>query len=227
MTSDLQIADKETLEDMINTLKYTLSIVMTDAYCLLIMASMEERSIEYNLQLINEIESLKKEVFELVLCSFNNFIKDKNLISARASKEISIRKDIIEQMEQNIKKTNIISVGSLLLLPMLSLFIIPLGALKIELDKFRKNESEEIMEITESIKNDYETAHIAFYQLTDSLRTDYLQSKRKLEELRQKALEGQEIIDDLIQLVNPESINLPLFDILTPEVEESTKQYIK
>ncbi len=227
MDRDLKIVDKKTLDKIITTLKESVSVILSDYYYYMLFKSIEERTIEDNLALIQEVEKIKEDVFLGVLGSFNDFVKDRNLIKSRISKEISIEKTKIEGIEYDRKKIDIITLGVTFLLPTFAPIILVIGASRLGLDKLQQNSSKKIMDIYRLIEEEYDSSHKDFYQLEETLRTDYHESKKRLKELKEKALIGQDIIDELIKIMNPESLGIPLQEFQTTEVEEKPKQFIK
>ena len=228
MNEEVKIVDKEVLEKIVATLKESASMFLVDLYHLILMSSLEERTPEHNIMLLEEAEAIKKEVFEGVLESYNDFIKDKNLIDYYLSKQHKEQKIMIESMNYDMVKTGMIALGVTIILPALRPITFIVTVPKIGLDAYQKALAEEIVKIIEIIKEDYDSIQNDFYPFVDSLRSDYYRSKNEIKKLKKQAKEGKEIIDELIKIVNPETLNLPLAEFnFLPETEEKPKQFVK
>lgn len=227
MEKEIRIVDKEVLEDIINTVKTSTDYFLAEQRLKLIIDSMEKRSIEDNLQLIKETEKIKEEIFLGCLDCYNAFLKDKNLISSFSSKEISQHKMTIEIINHDMKKTGIITVGVTLLLPKLAPIALVISLPLLGLDSLGKKISKEIVDLLEKVKEYYESSQKEFFELIDNMRTDYHQSKKEFKELKQKAKAGEEIIDDLLKMLQPERIGLALPEEASNMNDESRKVYTK
>ena len=65
-----------------------------------------------------------------------------------------------------------------------------------------------------------------FYELIDTLRTDYHRSNEELKELEEKAINGEDISSALIEFMNPERIGLERIDLKEIPLDDELK-YIK
>ena len=65
-----------------------------------------------------------------------------------------------------------------------------------------------------------------FYAYCDNMRTDYHKSEKELESLKERAKNGENIMDELLQIAHPSSIGLELVEF-SEEEKEAPKQLIK
>ena len=65
-----------------------------------------------------------------------------------------------------------------------------------------------------------------FYVYCDNMRTDYHKSKKELDSLKERAKNGENIMDELLQIAHPASIGLELVEF-SEEEKEAPKQLIK
>jgi hypothetical protein len=193
-------------------------------------SSIEEYETEYNLaifDLIDEIEEIKHEMFTGVLESYNDFIIEKNTFDATASKENSESIELIDLTTYDMKKAGIITVGATILLPIIAPIVIVFNLPRIGMDVLSKKYHEKRLEYNSYIQGKFKEIQDPFYELTYSLRSDYHKSKQELKELKERALQGEDIADDLIPMLNPERVNLPYIPGMVEIPKEEEKELIK
>jgi len=88
-----------------------------------------------------------------------------------------------------------------------------------------KSDTEDIVKI-EIAKEALEKTHTGIYDLCCDLRADYHKSKKECEELKKRALAGEDIIEDLVKMMSPERISLQSPKKMQQEMEEKEKQKV-
>ena len=68
-----------------------------------------------------------------------------------------------------------------------------------------------------------------FYEYIDTLRTDYHKSNKELDELRRRAINGENIMPKLLEILNPKRIGLDVsfLDLAEDELGEENFKLIK
>lgn len=222
-----KLMNKESLDYIINYLKDTTYMFLSDCRYLLTLASIEDRDIEHNLEIIEEVEHFKEDLFLGCLGSYNEFLREKNLITSNAKSNIGTHRTRIDSASHDMKATGILAAGATLLFPKLSLIALALSIPRLGIDSFEIKLRKELIDLLEEFRDSYDSSQRELFQFVDAMRTDYHHSKKEFKELRQKAKAGEEIIDDLIKMLQPERIGLALPEEASNMNDESRKVYTK
>ena len=241
MEEKTQVIEVNNGEELVDALKYISSTILSESYETLKQgilpkkeefATTEEYELAHNkssLELINEIESIKKDVFTSVLDIYNNFLSEK----AETERLYKLQKEesykLIEYTSHHMKRLCIFTVGESLILPVYTPVFIIINGPRVVLDYVVKKKNEKIIEIGGILIEEYKNIQYPLYEFLDTLRSDYHKSKRELEEIKTKSLEGKEIEKDLLPIINPERINLPIIEsksIPAEHQEDKPIQYI-
>ena len=241
MEENMQVIEVNNGEELVAALKNITSTILSESYETLKQgvlpkkedfATIEEYKLAYNeasLELINEIESIKKSVFTSVLDIYNNFLSEK----AETERLYKLQKEesykLIEYTSHHMKRLCIFTVGESLILPAYTPLFIIINSSRVVLDYAVKKKNERILEISDVLIKEYKNLQYPLYEFLDTLRSDYHKSKRELEEIKTKSLEGKEIEKDLLPIINPKRINLPIIEsesIPTEHQEDKPIQFI-
>ena len=220
----------EATENIIQQLKTFIENTLSDYYYHILFTDINELSIEERLLLIKTIKELKESIFVETLDIYNGFLKNKVEKEALIKRDNQERKIKIEQVKRDMKSTGFITVSISILAPAVAPFLVIANVPRIGLDYLLKNLNTQLIELHEEMMKEYDKLHQEFFQLTDTLRTDYHRSKKEIEKLKRRTQEGEDITEELLKLVNPETIGLKKTQLLIPanlvEKEEAI-QYTK
>ena len=162
----------------------------------------------FNIEMINSVEQLKKRLFNDVLDSYNNYLQMKYTAEKELKKQNEASAAYILYSGKDIKNSGIASLVTTLLIPSAFPIIAAIGLTRISFDtlqaKINLNRINKNNDALQKIK----LVQDPFYEFTCTLRTDYHESKKKFEELKERANNGETIIPELIEMVNPEKVAL-------------------
>lgn len=210
----------ENIEKHFKQIKERIAILLSEEYYN-ILFDIEPKTSSEKIEQINQIEFIKKILFEEILQTYNEFLITKNLLELYINKENNKRNNVIELSDYDIKEKGIVTITASLLLPMVAPIVISIAVPVIGLDYYLKIINQKMLELNEAILKEYQRVHKELSQFENTLRTDYHSTKKRLEDLKEKALMGEEITNDLLEIVNPESIGLNKisFDITSLEID--------
>ena len=192
----------------------------------------EEEYLEYfkdlQNQLIDDIEEIKLSIFQTVLYSYNKFVGEKNLLELDALNAKKESEEMINFTSRDIKRATISSIGISLIFPSFipAVFIINFPRLWAN---FHVNEYHiGRMEAYEDAKERFKEIQLPYYELMDTIRTDYHKSKKELEELRKNVEDGENIIPYLFSQIGPERLSINRYDLSNLEFDiEEPKELTK
>ena len=192
----------------------------------------EEEYKEYfknlQLQLIEDVEEIKLSIFQTVLYSYNKFVGEKNLFELDALNAQKESEEMIDFTSRDIKRATITSIGISLIFPSFipAVFIINFPRLWAD---FQANEFHiGRMQAYADAQEKFKELQLPFFDLMDTIRTDYHKSKKELKELRRYAIEGENIIPYLFSQIGPERLSINRYDLETLEFDiEEPKELVK
>ena len=169
---------------------------------------------EFMADLVDQAKEYKGDIFKGVLESYNEFLTHKHAFDAEAKDKNARAEQKIASATSDMKNTGIMVLFLSLLFPQAFPIITLINGPRILLDARERKQQianlEQIRMTAEQIKR----VQDPLYWFTDSLRTDYHKSNKELEELRERALNGENVIQNLMELMSPERIGLPKDNIL-------------
>lgn len=179
------------------------------------------------IEIVDKTKELKHEIFKEILDNYNTLlgeiIKFKN-ISEIENKNLEL---MDEYLDQRAKRTLIISLGISLLFPSIIPIVILVDIPQIGSNRLLKKHCKTKLENNKTIKNTMEQVRSPLYELTDTLRTDYHRSNEELKELEHKAIIGEDISENIKEILNPERIGLKRIENPIKEktlIKEKSKQ---
>ena len=172
------------------------------------------------LDLIDEVKSIKHNLFKNTLDSYNDMIIEMNRFKARFQDEQRESELMKEYINGSMKRTIIISAGVSILLPGLIPLVLIYDIPKLGFDSVIKKYHNNRIENNKMTNEIFETIQDPFFEFMDTLRTDYHHSNKVFKELEERACNGEDIINDLKELMNPERVGLELEN-------EEEKVYLK
>jgi hypothetical protein len=174
---------------------------------------------EYMLDAVKFAEQTKKEVFVQDLEKYNSFLSRK-FESDRQLEEL--RKQHFSEIDRNTRRKGQILLAEVittLLLPEYFPIIIGVGLVQMISSntsiQFHLKELKNEEQAEEMIRN----IQIELADLSFKLREDYHKSKQEFGLLRQRALQGENILEDALYMISPERLSLPRVDV---KIEENT-----
>ena len=217
-------------EQLIETLKNEISIILSTTYNELdnmLFDEIEEDNLNVvnrmmNLQLIDEVKEIKHNIFLDVLNTYNELITEKNQFETILKSENKESEYIKEECESSMKRTLIFSAGASLLLPSFIPLVLIIGIPRIGVDKLMKDYHDYRINKNNEREDCLKRTQEPLYEFTDRLRTDYHKTNKELKELEERAINGDYIIDELKEIVNPKRVGLEFI-----ELEEKEKVYTK
>lgn len=227
---ELDIVEVDNPEEFINLLKDQGSTIMSHTYNILDQITLDNNEKQPEeldvinrmlmLELLDEIKRIKHELFENVLDSYNDLIREMNVLRIQFSQENKDSIEMKEYIERSMKRTMIISAGISIIFPGLIPLVLIYDIPKLGFDTMIKKYHENRLDDNNMSEELFETVQKPLYELMDILRTDYHHSLNIFNELEEKALNGENIINELKELINPERVGLEL-------IEEKQKVYTK
>lgn len=188
----------------------------------------------FMVDLVDQAKEYKGDIFKGVLESYNTFLSQKYQFATESKEKCEYAKKGIAKTATDMRRRGIIMLFLALLFPKALLFILLFNGSKMLIDAKKIKRLESVLEQTSIENAQIESIQDSLFWFTDSLRTDYHNSNEELEELREKARKGENIIPALMELMSPERLSLPrrnilkeLEFILPDEMEKETKGYIK
>ena len=162
-----------------------------------------------NVMLLETIEVAKKTIFQNVLESYNNYLREGVDIKSSLKKIVSYNEANIKRANHDIVATTIVVTATVILLPGIAPIVIGISIPKYGLDILaKKGNLKQMAEIKQFIE-EYDSIRPEFFELTDTLRTDYHRTNKKIKELKERALAGENVIEDVMSLLDLETIGLP------------------
>lgn len=216
---EIDIRELEEPKEIIEIIKMQLSMILTNVYHELEDYLLEFENIDDTFQLdiikrmtmlklLEEVEEIKHDLFIETLETYNRLIGEINLFKSRYKQENNESKKMIEIVNSSMKRTTIISIGVSVLAPSLIPLVLVIDIPKLVLDSIVKKYHRDNIDINLLTRDLYDTVQRPLYDLVCNLRSDYHKSKVEFKELEEKAIDGENIIEDLMILSNPERVGL-------------------
>ncbi len=177
------------------------------------------------MQLVDDISAVKKEVFCGILDTYNNFITEMNTFMSESKKQNKESLVMREYASYDMKKAGIITLGVSVIFPIAAPFLIVINLPRIGMDALLKKYHNMRLERNEALYEVFKSIQDPFYEFTNTLRSDYHASNKELKELKDKAIEGEDVLPQLIQIIEPERVGLQSTNLL--EEQEEQKKLIK
>lgn len=226
MKEELNIIEVNEPEEFIELIKDQASHIMSNAYNELDkiqIVDTEEPDVLNRilmLKLLDEIKGLKHDLFSDTLETYNEILIEINKFRANYKNENYESELMKEYINGSMKRTIIISAGISILLPTLIPLVLVYDIPKLGFDTMIKKYHTDRIEDNNLINEMYESVQNPLFEYMDTLRSDYFSSIKKLNKLEEKAINGENIISELKELINPKNVGLEL-------IEEKEKVLIK
>lgn len=186
---------------------------------------------EFMVDLVDQAKEYKGDIFKGVLESYNAFLTASHSFDTEAKQRCEHAIDQIAKATSDMKRTGIMVLVLSLIFPQAIPFLILFNGPRILIDARAKKRLELSLSQTNMQKSQMDSIQDPLFWFTDSLRTDYHASNKELDELRKRALNGENVISELMEIMSPERLSLPRenilkeFEFLLPvEAQEETKE---
>ena len=173
----------------------------------------------FMLESIEFVSVNKHAAFSLTLNQYNELLV---LLNEYEDKKKGHDKTHIAEMENCYKRnrrTFIATIAATLIYPVGLPAYLVIGAARNGMNNMQANYHRRSMIAEDGICQVLVDFRNNMFDLTDIMRTDFHQSKRELEELRERAKKGENIMPILLEMISPEKLSLPRV-----EEQESDKQ---
>ena len=215
----LDLVEVDEPELLIHLLKSQISLILSNTYNKLnnmannreVMEDIEEFDIITKimmLRLIREVKDVKYNIFNDVLDIYNDLIVAKNRFAVQAKKENIESEEMQKYLNGSMKRTVVISAGLSLLLPEIIPLVLVIGIPKLGTDNLAYKYHQQRIEDNNYIQEIFERAQKPLYEFTSYLRRDYHSSKEELKLLEERAMNGETIIEELKEIINPNNMGL-------------------
>ena len=176
----------------------------------------------FMVSMVDEVKKVKKNAFTTILDVYNKFLSEKRNMEEACQREEIQADGKMYQSIQTIKNTGIVSFVLSFLFPQYAPIIIAVNLPRIGkavIDKkIAKNRLERAIQGA-SVMGD---AQNPLFDFTCDLREDYHKSNRELEELRKRAMMGENVIKELLPIISLERLNLQNVDLsILPNTQET------
>lgn len=168
----------------------------------------KKTSINFMIDWIDQVRQVKKEVFISTLDIYNGILGKSNNFNFTSSKNIERFNTEIERCNGSIKRRGIVSLVLAFMLPLTLPYNVLINGSQIAADMIQKKRFEKEMSNINVEKNQLREIIDDIYPLVSDLRDDFHNSNRRLDELKRKALKGENIMGELLEICSPERIGL-------------------
>ena len=228
----MEIENIEDPDVLVESIKNHISLVLSSTYSDLKNMLPEEEAIDdvrldvirkiITIKLIDEIKAIKHLVYSDVLDAYNELVVSKNTLEPIFKLENEESEYLKEELGSSMKRTIIISAALSALIPKVIPLVLIVGAPRLAADKLMKNYHTKRLNYNKDVEEKFIRAQNPLFELMDTLRTDYHKSNQEFKELEDRAIMGEKVIEDLMNLINPERVGLELIE--KEEVEKVLKK---
>ena len=223
--SESELVDLDLDQLLQNVMKEEAAIMSGIYYT--IQDSSEETSVEEYLRLIELVKIAKQDIFFKILNAYNTFLDIKFDTITELEAQNSEYKDYSQKfLNENTSKIYLLIMLSAIISIKLSIYIAILNLALKTVYSYANKILEELMELINKKISYWQDFQNSFYAYCDNMRADYHKSKKELESLKERAKNGENIMDELLQIAHPSSIRLELVEF-SEEEKEAPKQLIK
>ena len=129
----------------------------------------------------------------------------------------------------DIKRAGMIAFYLSLLFPAIIPITLLASVPRVGFDLLQKRNCKRELEKIDILKKKILLNQDIFYEYIDTLRTDYHKSNKELDELRRRAINGENIMPKLLEILNPKRIGLDVsfLDLAEDELGEENFKLIK
>lgn len=178
---------------------------------------------------VDEIKNIKHTTFVSTLKAYNDILNDVYKIKRCDSEEGRLFNEMIDYSNNDIKRAGMIAFYLSLLFPAIIPITLLASVPRVGVDLLQKRNCKRELEKIDILKKKILLNQDIFYEYIDTLRTDYHKSNKELDELRRRAINGENIMPKLLEILNPKRIGLDVsfLDLAEDELGEENFKLIK
>lgn len=165
-------------------------------------------NIEFMINKVDEIKDIKHTIFVSALKTYDDILNDVYTIKKCDSEERSLLNEMIDFSNKDVKRAGMIAFYLSLLFPAIIPITLLASVPRVGFDLLQKKKCKNELERIDILKKKILLNQDIFYEYIDTLRTDYHKSNKKLDELKRRAMNGENIMPELFEILNPKRIGL-------------------
>lgn len=145
------------------------------------------------------------------------------------SEEGRLFNEMIDHSNNDIKRAGMIAFYLSLLFPAIIPITLLANVPRVGFDLLQKRNCKRELEKIDILKKKILLNQDIFYEYIDTLRTDYHKSNKELDKLRRRAMNGENIMPKLLEILNPKRIGLDVsfLDLSEDVIGEENFKLIK
>ena len=207
-------------EELVETLKSSVTLAMTDWEQRFIGITFPTRedfeteeeykeTIVYMMtELVDSVRELKGDLFRQMNDNYNEFLAVQMKTNQDAKEDIKKAYIVMEKTRKDAKSSGIITIALTLLfpgyLPIIVLVQAPRFAYYLTMNLYSKHKVRNDEEIMENLR----TIQIPYFDFICDMRSDYHKSNQELDELMKRAQQGEDVTNELLEMIKPERLSL-------------------
>lgn len=165
-------------------------------------------NIEFMINKVDEIKNIKHTIFVNALKTYDDILNDVYTIKKCDSEERSLLNEMIDFSNKDVKRAGMVAFYLSLLFPAIIPITLLANGPRVVFDLLQKKKCKNELERIDMLKEEILLNQDIFYEYIDTLRTDYHKSNKKLDELKRRAMNGENIMPELFEILNPKRIGL-------------------
>ena len=182
----------------------------------------QEALVKKMTELTEQVRKEKLAVFRKSLDSYNDFLENRQE-AKKIKKEITQTADEqIKLIDNEIRHIGIMTAALAIFFPTAIPLILMTSIPRIAERTSTKKKFSQKKEKTTLNDKELRDLQDIYYDFIDTLRTDYHTSNQELAEIMKQAEQGENIIPNLLEIINPERVNLPLVDLSENDKQQNS-----
>lgn len=164
--------------------------------------------IDFMISKIEEVKNIKHTVFVNALKEYDNLLNDVHKLKRYEPETREAFEELIDFSNKDIRRAAIIAFNLSLWFPAVIPVTLLVSAPRVGFDLLQKKKYKKKLEKIAEVKKNVLSHQDVFYEYIDILRTDYHKSNKELDELKRRAMNGENIMPELFEIVSPERVGL-------------------
>lgn len=172
------------------------------------LEAFNKANIEFMINKVDEIKNIKHTIFVSALKTYDDILNDVYTIKKSDSEERRLLNEMIDFSNKDVKRAGMIAFYLSLLFPAIIPITLLASAPRVGFGLLQKKKCKNELERIDMLKKEILLNQDIFYEYIDTLRTDYHKSNKELDELKRRAMNGENIMPELFEILNPKRIGL-------------------
>ena len=226
-------------EDYAKSLRMDAAIFLTEKYDELLQKEIpkredyasaeewQEAKKRFMLESVDFVETNKKAAFVLTLDQYNEFLRFLNQYNEDKNKNNQRHTEEIEKCYKRNRRTLFATIAATLIYPAGFPAYLIIGATQNGWNSLEAERHRRAIIAEEGIYTVVKDFQNRMFDLTDIMRTDYHQSKKEIEDLKERAKKGENVMPILLQMISPEKLSLPRVEQQEIEKKKELFQEVK